>query len=247
MNKINLLSQNLGVIAHRGASAHAPENTLAAMQQAKNLNASWVEFDVMLSADDTPVIIHDHTLERTTNGAGTVAQKNYTELEKLDAGSWFSKEFKDEKIPKLDDALTLLKQLKLNINLEIKPNDHREAALTASIIHLLHQHDFYQTNCVLISSFSKTALMSARQLHPTIPLGLCLHQWEPEWNIYAKQLNCSSIHLHESLITADRIQHIKSNQHHVLSYTINDKQRAQQLHDLGVDAIFTDDVTLFNN
>lgn len=97
------------LIAHRGASGYAPENTISSMLMAKSMGIRWVEFDVMLSACGAPVIIHDIKVNRTTDGRGHVHQYSYDELSKLDAGSWFSKAFKDHKIPSLKAMIYCLK------------------------------------------------------------------------------------------------------------------------------------------
>ena len=96
------------VIGHRGAAARAPENTLAGLRRARELGAAWVEFDVMLTADRVPVLIHDETLERTTTGRGEVARHTAAEIRALDAGGWFAPEFAGERVPTLAEAVALL-------------------------------------------------------------------------------------------------------------------------------------------
>src|SRR5262245_86406 len=98
------------LIAHRGASAYAPENTLAAFKKAKELGAQWLEFDVQLTACGEIVVFHDERLERTTNGRGWIHEKPYSYLKTLDAGSWFNSQFAGEKIPTLVEALEFLRQ-----------------------------------------------------------------------------------------------------------------------------------------
>ena len=107
------LRQKFAVNAHRGDSAHAPENTLSAFLKAHKSGALSVEFDVRLTHDGVPIIFHDHTLERTTNSSGLVHEKMYEEIKNLDAGSWFASEWSAEKVPALDETIYLLKQLNL--------------------------------------------------------------------------------------------------------------------------------------
>jgi glycerophosphoryl diester phosphodiesterase len=108
------------LIAHRGASAYAPENTLAAFIKAQQLGVRWVEFDVMLTRCGEVVVIHDETLERTTDGVGEVSHYPYSYLQTLDAGSWFGAQFKGEKIPTLKEVLVFLAQHSMCVNVEVK-------------------------------------------------------------------------------------------------------------------------------
>src|SRR5262245_59418730 len=110
------------VIAHRGSSAVAPENTLAAVDLAIRAKAHRVEFDVQLTKDGVPVVLHDETLERTTNGKGRVRDRTYKEISKLDAGSWFHADFRGERLPTLDMVLELCRG-KIPVNVEIKSED----------------------------------------------------------------------------------------------------------------------------
>ena len=109
------------VIGHRGAAARAPENTLAGLRKAHALGASWVEFDVMLSGDEVPLLIHDETLRRTTSGRGRVPALSAAAIRALDAGSWFDGTFAGERVPTLEEAVALLLDLGLHANLEVKP------------------------------------------------------------------------------------------------------------------------------
>ena len=106
-------------IAHRGASGYAPENTLAAFDKAVEMQADYIEIDVQLSKDDLPVVIHDDTLDRTTNGTGNISAYTLQELKSLDAGSWFDKKYAGEKIPSLNEVLEMYGE-KINILIELK-------------------------------------------------------------------------------------------------------------------------------
>ena len=121
------------VIGHRGAAARAPENTLAGLRKAKALGADWVEFDVMLSGDGVPVLIHDETLQRTTDGRGGSRATRRPRSRVLDAGAWFGPAFTGERIPTLTEAVSLLLELGLNANVEIKPSTG-EAEATGEVV-----------------------------------------------------------------------------------------------------------------
>src|ERR1700675_1784021 len=107
------------VIGHRGAAAHAPENTLAGLRRAKALGCGWVEFDVRLTGDGALVLCHDPLLDRTTSGSGPVSAKSLAAIRQCDAGSWFAPSFAGERVPTLDEALLLAAELDLGANVEI--------------------------------------------------------------------------------------------------------------------------------
>ena len=115
-----------GVIGHRGAAAYAPENTLEGIREAANRGARWVEFDAKLTSDGVVILMHDDTLDRTTNGHGPVAQASYREIGLLDAGASFGAAWRGTRVPRLADALALLVELDMQANIEIKPCAGRE-------------------------------------------------------------------------------------------------------------------------
>ena len=229
------------VIGHRSASAYAPENTVAALKKAHELKATWIEFDVMLTQDHIAMIFHDDTLDRTTNGAGLVAHTRYQDLCTLDAGAWFSPKFIGEKIPTLVDYLTHANTYHLGINLEIKPSPGKEIETAEKVIETLHQHWPMNDGSLLISSFSVPALQRARQLDQCVPLGLLLEKLDTvNWQTIVHQLSCCSLNIHHTLLTAKTIKEIKCHVAHALAFTVNDKDRAFALFEMGVDSIFSD-------
>lgn len=227
------------VIAHRGASGYAPENTFAAMKKAHELGATWVEFDVMLTKDGEAVVIHDEDLQRTTNGRGKVSDYTLAELEKLDAGSWFAPEFSGERIPELAKMLDYLQQLHIGINLEIKPTPGQEVATAKKIADILASH-WLAGLPLLISSFSLATLEAFKKLAPNYPIGLLMKNWNDNWQTAADSLGSYSVHLKQQLLNQRRIEAIKNTDYQLLSYTINDPFRANQLWQWGVDSVFSD-------
>ena len=137
------------IIAHRGASAYAPENTLAAFDKALDLGAADVEFDVHFGADGQVVVIHDDTVDRTTNGAGAVAALTLAQLKSLDAGSWFAAQFSEERIPTLVELLERYKD-RLHFHIEVKG---RAEHLSEKTIDLVRDHGWLDS--VTITSFQK--------------------------------------------------------------------------------------------
>lgn len=234
-----LLSFNPPVIAHRGASAYAPENTLAAFALAADLGIKWVEFDVMQAACGEPIIFHDEQLDRTSNGTGDVDQYNYAYLQSLDAGSWFHPRFAGEKIPSLQQVMQLLKQLGLSANIELKPLAGQDASLVERVLQDMAQHAFTHET-ILYSSFSINTLRLLRKHAPAALLGLLLHEWLPDWQKIADELDCVSIHVNEEIMTEESAQKIKAMGKLLLCYTVNDPSRANTLFNWGVDAVFSD-------
>lgn len=232
------------VIAHRGASLMAPENTLAAFQRASELGARWVEFDVQMSADKIPVIIHDETLERTTDGSGFVIDYGLNHLKSLDAGSWFSDTYKNENIPSLAEVIPFLHKFHLNANVEIKPHLGTEVKSTHIICEYIIKNWPKNKLLPLISSFDITVLRIVKKFYPTFPLGLLLNRWRSDALYLLEELNCISIHLHHSLINQTRLAQLKALGMKILSYTVNDPQQALMLWKQGVDAVFTDNPLL---
>ena len=229
------------IIAHRGASLFAPENTLAAFSKAKDLNLKWVEFDVMLAATGEAVVIHDEDLHRTTNGHGKVIDSSYEYLKTLDAGSWWNPHFSNQRIPLLQDVLTLLHQEQLAANIEIKALPGYEEATVQRIVSILEREANTQKNLpLLISSFSPKVLKITRKLLPSASLGVLIDEWQPDWQDSCEDIHAAAIHINHSVLTPDRINRIKEKKYSLLAYTVNTLERAHALLSSGVDAIFSD-------
>lgn len=233
------------IIAHRGASAYAPENTLAAMRKAHALGAKWVEFDVMLTEDGEAIIMHDETLGRTTNGGNRqVAKTLYDDIAKLDAGSWFAKQFAQEPVPTLVELLALLQKLKLNINLEIKPTLGKEIETAEKSLALLKQYWPIAESPPMISTQSVIALNTVHQLAPEYCLGMVIHDWNEPWQDWLRDYACESVSVNHYILNQAKVQDLKKRVKYVLAYTINDPQRANELFSWGVDAVFSDKTDL---
>jgi len=228
------------VIGHRGASAHAPENTIASFEEAKKRGCVTIEFDVMLSADGDPFVFHDETLKRTTNGRGKFGEVKTTYIQSLDAGHWFSKRFRGEVIPSLADALDWFNHSGMHPNIEIKPYPGTTEQTAAATLMCINQHWPTAKVLPLVSSFDIKALTFCRNLSPELPLGLLLDKWVKEWHTVAHDLQCYSVHISKNIATEKRIKEIKSHGYQVYVYTVNRKWRARKLLKWGVDALFSD-------
>lgn len=228
------------VIGHRGAAGHAPENTLAGIREAARLGAKWVEFDVRLSADGVPVLMHDDTLDRTTDESGPVDGRDVAELRALDAGRWFHDRFTGEAIPTLQETIALLAALGLGANVEIKPSPGREAATGHAVGHLLREAWPGVLPPPLVSSFAAPSLAAAREAAPDIARGLLIRSVDGNWAESMRALGCATLHCGHRRLTRARVAEIRRAGYPLLAYTVNDRARAETLFDWGATAVITD-------
>jgi glycerophosphoryl diester phosphodiesterase len=159
---------NFTVIAHRGASAYCPENTLISFERAIAMGADMIEFDVQLTRDGEVVVFHDEKLTRCTNGKGRIADYTLAQLKKLDAGSWFSKEYKDAKIPTLIEALNLCKD-KIAVNVEIKTEAITEkisGGIEEKSMNIVEMKGMWEH--VVFSSFDPRAIKHLKEIDRTV-------------------------------------------------------------------------------
>lgn len=228
------------VLAHRGGGALAPENTLAALRLARNLGFQGAEFDVKLSREGTPILMHDETLERTTDGHGQVAQTAFDALVALDAGSWFGNEYAGEPVPAFAAAAALCKEAGLWANVEIKPcpgRDSETGRIVARTARLLWAGAVLPP---LLSSFSVPALEAARQEAPQLPRGLLCVERPADWKAVMDRLECVSLHADWHRLNREIVSQVHAAGFGVLAYTVNDAEPAVELLEWGVDCLVTD-------
>ncbi len=228
------------VIGHRGAAAYAPENTLAGLRQAKALGCRWVEFDVRLTADSQPILLHDNRLERTTNGRGRVSALPLAAVRRYDAGQWFHSSFAGERVPTLEQALMLLVELGLGANVELKAARGKEAATGAVVAELLARSWPADPAHLLISSFQRAALAAARDRAPHIRRGILFRRIPKNWHNVAAGLGCVTIHADQQRLRPAMLSEIRRAGYPLLAYTVNDPERAKVLFDFGVKSVFSD-------
>jgi glycerophosphoryl diester phosphodiesterase len=228
------------IIAHRGSPKAAPENTLASFRQAAREGATWVEFDVALTADGRAVVFHDDALDRTTDGAGLLNDISFDILRDLDAGSWFSRQFAGELVPTLEEALELFDELGLGFNMEIKPAAGREAE-TAEVA-LAIAHSMWSTDAPqpLISSFSRIAVAAAKEVQPGWPRGILFDRVAEDWREVAARLDALAVGANHKHLLPDTVAALRADGRKVTAYTVNEAARAAELFSWGVDAVFTD-------
>lgn len=231
------------LFAHRGGGALAPENTLAGIRLAARLGYRGVEFDVMLSRDGMPVLIHDESLERTTDGAGEVARTPLAELSRLDAGSRFHRAFAGEPIPLLEQALDCCARLGLTANIEIKPAAGLAEETGRAVGGRVASSG---PGAVLLSSFSQAALAAARLIAPAVPRALLFEAVPSDWQLRLSGLDCLALHCAARHLTPELAAAMVAAGIPFACYTVNARAAAAGLFAAGAAALFTDRLDLFD-
>ncbi len=235
------------VIAHRGASNYAPENTLAAFELSSRQGADGVELDVKLSADGHVIIIHDSTVDRTTDGTGKVAEFSLDALRELDAGVCFDETFRGEKIPLLDEVFESLGK-KLFINVELTNYSTPFDKLPDKVAQVVKRHNM--TERVLFSSFNPLTLYRIHRLLPNSPIGLLMFKGnlgKLGRVVFGNLLPVASLHPHFEDTTSKLIKDAHNKAMRVYPYTVNQAEDIQHMFKKGVDGIITDDPILTTN
>tara|TARA_R110001583_G_scaffold51161_11_gene159792 strand:- start:26014 stop:26730 length:717 start_codon:yes stop_codon:yes gene_type:complete len=226
--------------AHRGVSSLAPENTLAAFRKAADMGCEWIEIDVQLSLDKVPVVIHDQSVKRCTNGDGIVAQMNLASLQSLDAGSWFSEAFNDERIPTFEQTLLLANELNLKVNIEIKLYPGDDIALLCEKIKEVIVQLNIDTTQLLFSSFNLQALKQIHALLPQVRRGLLCKEIPDNSLDLLLEIDAFSMHCHYQFLTAQQTAKIKQAGYEIYCYTVNDPEKVKDYWQWGVDMMITD-------
>jgi glycerophosphoryl diester phosphodiesterase len=237
-------------IAHRGAGKLAPENTLAAFRHGADCGYRMFECDVKASADGQLFLMHDATLERTTNGRGPAGALGWAELSRLDAGSWHGRRHAGEPLPTLDAIARYVLRNGFLVDVEIKPTPGTEAATGASVAQrcaeLWGASPWPVVAPPLLTSFSPVALQAAQQAEPALPRGLLLDKWRDGWQDAARALDCIAVITHHAMLDAAAIAAIHTDGRKALAYTVNDACEAQRLLAAGIDGLVTDAVDRFS-
>lgn len=228
------------VVAHRCGGKLAPENTLAGLDMAAALGCKGVEFDVMLSGDGTPILIHDETLERTTNGIGRVADTADAWLRRLDAGSAFDARFAGEPIPTLEQAMARCVALGLAVNLEIKPSAGHEQRTGSVVGEMLSRDWSHRLASVVLSSFSEAALAAAAAELPDCARGLLVEHVPADWQSRCERLGVIALHAETSALQRCQVEALRAAGLRLAVYTENDPAHAGLLLGWGVDSVITD-------
>lgn len=226
------------IVGHRGACAYAPENTLESIKTAADMGCRFVEFDVRITRDSVPVLMHDDTLDRTTNGYGALADHTLADLNDLEAGSWFGGSFGGIKIPTLEETLDIIYGLNLGIMVDIRAPQGREVETTEAVLDILSR-SWDDPERILITSYSTASLETALEMAPEWPRNLpMMDEWEHNWVEIAEHLQVSSI-------TADTNSLLEKfrdldTELPVIACVENNPDQARRLLNAGVACIMTD-------
>jgi glycerophosphoryl diester phosphodiesterase len=221
------------IVAHRGGGSLAPENTLGAIRLGASMGFKGVEFDVMLAGDGTPVIIHDETVDRTTNGRGRVPEMSYEELSRFDAGE-------GNRIPRYEEAVALCRDLGICANVEIKPALGHERATGEAVARLTKELWKGALLAPLLSSFSIDALAAARAVAPELPRGYLVSKIPDDWQDTMKRLACVALHCNYKSLTDKRAAEIHGAGYSILLWTVNEPDVARRMLAYGADSLVTD-------
>lgn len=228
-------------VAHRGASAQYPENTMSAFTNAAHFGAHMIELDVHLTADEQLVVMHDATLDRTTNGTGPIASLRWSDMEYLDAGSWRNPASEHMPIPRLGDVLRWLPN-HLCVNIELKGIPQNKESLAKNALKEVMEYECEDR--VLLSSFNHELLAVIRHMNTEIPLGAiyCGRPW-PLLSL-AETLQLFSLHAHIADIDREWAQRVLSGGYEVVAWTLRHASQVHHCRQAGVKALVVDDLSL---
>lgn len=224
------------IVGHRGASGHAPENTLAAFRKAVALGATFIETDLQLSRDARFVAIHDDSVDRTTNGQGKVHDQTLALLRRLDAGSWFGSEFSGERIPTLEEILEFSKKNDVVFYLELKPSGSwgGEHALVGAL------RESGEVARVVVISFDPGVLSGLRKIEPTLMTGLLFDGQLADPLKAAVDVGARQIVVRGDLVTPAMIVEAHKRDLQVVCWTVNHPAHIRLLMNAGIDGIMSD-------
>ena len=223
--------------AHRGASGYYPENTLISFEKAIEMSCGGIETDVQLTKDGVLVLIHDEKINRTTNGTGWIKDYSYKKLSKLDAGSWMSKEFHEERIPTAEELISLVKSKDIIINFELKNGIVHYEGMEEKIIDLIHKHNMQ--NKVILSSFNHYSMVKCKEICREIKTGVLYEESLYKPYAYAKTTRANAIHPNYNVIDEEIVRESKAAGIDVNIYTVNDEKHMRQFVNMKVDGIIT--------
>lgn len=241
------------LLAHRGGGTLAPENTLAALRFGWERGYRATEFDVMLAGDGVPVVMHDAQLGRTLAGRGKISDFTAAQLQKMDAGSWFSPDYAGEPVPTYEEAFRFCVAHGIWMNVEIKPVPGFEARTgevvaetTRRLLNTVSAPFDDQPGTPLFSSFSMEALLAAKAAAPEIPRALLVKAVPEDWQQQLQRAEAVALHVQERKLTVAHAAAVKAAGYGLFCYTVNDPARAATLLSWGVDAFCTDRLDLFD-
>lgn len=227
------------IIAHRGLSSLAPENTLAALALAAEQGVEWVEIDAIALGDGNIVMWHDNSVDRCSDGTGGMSEHNAQSIAELDCGSWFDKDFKQQRMANIEQAISLIQTLGMGLNLEIKLYENGPLTVVEPVLKAL-QANWQDWDKLIISSFDRSALDYCKVHAPQIQLGMLWDKIPVNWLSELQQVNAVSCHCNYKHLNALQAGVIKAQGYDLYCYTANDPSTVSDHWLWGVDAIITD-------
>jgi len=248
-------------LAHRGGGTLAPENTLAGFRAGLQFGYRAAEFDVMLTRDEVPVLMHDPQRGRTLPGSGAIADIDWAELRELEAGAWHGPAFAGERVCTLQQALAFCSSHGIWMNVEIKPAHPAQARRTGELTALAVARHFAPllqalregtaqgggaAQLPVLSSFSLEALQAARQAAPELPRGFLVDVIAADWEAQLRQLDAVALHTNHKHLDQAQAQAVKAAGFGLFCYTVNEPGRAAEIAGWGVDGFCTDRIDLID-
>lgn len=224
--------------AHRGASGVCPENTMAAFRKAIELGATGIETDVQMTKDGKLILIHDETLQRTTNGQGLVRDYTLEEIQQLDAGSWFNEQFREERLPSLEELLELAQERGIIVNIELKNGAIQYPELEEKVIACIRRYGMEDR--IVISSFNHYSLVKCKSIAPEIRTGILYMEglykaWE-----YGRTVGADALHAYKYAVLPEWVEEAKAIGVVYHPFTVNDPEEMKRLIAAKVAGIITD-------
>ncbi|MFC5604574.1 glycerophosphodiester phosphodiesterase [Sporosarcina koreensis] len=226
------------IYAHRGASANYPENTIAAFKEAARLPVFGVEFDVHMTADGELVVIHDESINRTSNGTGYVKDLSLADLKKYDFSSWFSPEFKGETIPTLTEVLDVFHSTEHKLNIELKSDIFPYEGMVEKVLDSIAERKLESR--VIISSFDHSAIKTVKQLNPLIETAALFMEVLVHPLDYLNKIPADALHILFPAAIRPSMAEVINSGMPVRTFTVNDETYANVLKQAGIQSIFTD-------
>jgi len=232
-SKMETKKKNIIVVAHRGASGYAPENTLSAMKKAIEMKAEMSELDVQETADGEIILLHDNTTKRTGKKDLNIWELNYDDLKDIEVGEWFSEEYKGEPIPTLKEVLDLVRD-KMKLNIELKANKH-EKMLAERSLKVVTDNNFLDQ--VIFTSFKFDEVRKIRALNKEAKVGYIFGKLPENVDVFTEDVDLLSAHYKS--VDAEFVKKAKSNGKEVHVWTVNEPEDMKRMIELGVEAIIT--------
>ena len=232
-SKVETKTKKIIVTGHRGASGHAPENTLSAMKVAIEMGAEFSELDVQETADGEIILLHDSSLKKTSGVDKNIWEVNYADLKDLDVGSWFSEEYKNEPIPTLQEVIDLVKG-KMKLNIEMKANKH-EKMLAERTLKVVTDNDFLDQ--VIFTSFKFDEIRKIRKINKEAKVGYIFGKMPQDVDVFSEDVDLLSVNI--KTVDAAFMKKAKDAGMEVAVWTVNKPEDMKRMIEIGVDDIIT--------